>query len=126
MHKFPSFAPVSSLLSPSTNIGLIPKKGFVADPGFVSVAPGNGVIKIPPVSVCHHVSTIGQLFSPMTSLYQFQASGFIGSPTVPSILRLFLLVFLLVHPLRPLKLLSLLVQCKKYLPYVYLQLPKIY
>jgi acetyl-CoA synthetase len=30
------------------------------EPGFKSVAPGNGVIKCPPVSVCDHVSTTGQ------------------------------------------------------------------
>ena len=45
-----------------------------------------GVSKWPPVSVCHHVSTIGQFPLPTTSLYQFQASGLIGSPTVPSTL----------------------------------------
>ena len=66
--------------------GLMPKNGFVADPGFVSVAPGIGVNRCPPVSVCHHVSTIGQFPFPTTSLYQFHASGFIGSPTVPELL----------------------------------------
>ena len=81
MHKFPSVAPVNSLLSLSTMTGNIPKKGFVAEPGFVSVAPGNGVINIPPVSVCHHVSITGQRPSPTTLLYQFHASGLIGSPT---------------------------------------------
>ena len=30
---------------------------------------------MPPVSVCHHVSTIGQLFLPMTRRYHIQASG---------------------------------------------------
>src|SRR5262245_54034259 len=68
----------------STTSGTIPKNGSVAEPGFVGVAPGNGVIKIPPVSVCHQVSTIGQRLPPMTSLYQIHASGLIGSPTVPS------------------------------------------
>src|SRR5262245_22365677 len=68
----------------STTSGTTPKNGSVAEPGFVGVAPGSGVIKIPPVSVCHHVSTIGQRFAPMTSLYQIHASGLIGSPTVPS------------------------------------------
>ena len=38
---------------------------------------------IPPVSVCHQVSTTGQLFLPMCSLYQCQASSLIGSPTLP-------------------------------------------
>ena len=83
MHKFPSVAPVNSLLSLSTITGNIPKKGFVAEPGFVSVAPGRGEINIPPVSVCHQVSTIGQFELPGTSKYHFHASGFIGSPTVP-------------------------------------------
>ena len=55
----------------------------MADPGFVAVIPGRGVIKIMPVSVCHHVSTIGQRSRPTFSWYQIQASGLIGSPTVP-------------------------------------------
>ena len=37
-----------------------------------------------PVSVCHQVSTIGHRPPPMTSWYQTQASGLIGSPTLPS------------------------------------------
>ena len=39
---------------------------------------------MPPVSVCHQVSTIGQRLAPMTCWYQIQASGLMGSPTVPS------------------------------------------
>ena len=39
---------------------------------------------IAPVSVCHHVSTIGQRSPPMTRRYHIQASGLIGSPTEPS------------------------------------------
>ena len=46
--------------------------------------PGSGEIMMPPVSVCHQVSTIGQRPPPMCSWYQIQASGLIGSPTVPS------------------------------------------
>ena len=38
----------------------MPKKGRPAEPGFMSCAPGRVVIMIPPVSVCHQVSTIGQ------------------------------------------------------------------
>ena len=38
----------------------MPKNGRVADPGLSLVAPGSGVIRMPPVSVCHQVSTIGQ------------------------------------------------------------------
>src|SRR6058998_1925361 len=75
LHTFPSF---------ETTSGCTPKKGKVAVPGLVGVAPGNGVIMIAPVSVCHQVSTIGQRLPPMTSWYQIQASGLIGSPTVPS------------------------------------------
>ena len=37
-----------------------------------------------PVSVCHHVSTIGVRSSPMCLRYHIHASGLIGSPTVPS------------------------------------------
>jgi hypothetical protein len=58
------------------------------------VAPGSGVIRMPPVSVCHHVSTIGQRPSPTTSWYQRQASGLIGSPTEPSSLSVLREVFL--------------------------------
>src|SRR5215471_11070682 len=68
----------------STTSGKTPKNGSVAVPGLVSVIPGNGVIMIAPVSVCHHVSTIGQRPPPITWWYQSQAFGLIGSPTVPS------------------------------------------
>ena len=43
-----------------------PKNGSVAEPGLSRVAPGSGVIRMPPVSVCHQVSTIGQRPSPTT------------------------------------------------------------
>jgi hypothetical protein len=42
----------------------------VHEPGFVSVRPGSGEIMIAPVSVCHHVSTMGQRPPPITSWYQ--------------------------------------------------------
>ena len=45
----------------------MPGNGTVVDPGFVAVTPGRGVIMIPPVSVCHQVSTIGQRLPPMCS-----------------------------------------------------------
>ena len=35
-------------------------------PGLVGVAPGSGLIMIPPVSVCHQVSTMGQRSPPTT------------------------------------------------------------
>ena len=51
--------PSISIPSSVKRTGLIPKNGNVADPGFVGVEPGKGEISIPPVSVCHQVSTIG-------------------------------------------------------------------
>ena len=78
--------------SPSTISGLTPKKGRVAEPGLVAMAPGSGVIMMPPVSVCHQVSTIGNIPSPTTLWYHSQASGLIGSPTEPSTRRLARLV----------------------------------
>src|ERR1700754_4364697 len=68
----------------STMAAAMPGRGKVHDPGLVGVAPGNGVIMCPPVSVCHQVSTIGQRPPPMTLWYHIHASGLIGSPTVPS------------------------------------------
>ncbi len=62
----------------------MPGSGLPADPGLVSTTPGSVVIMIAPVSVCHHVSTIGQRSPPITLWYQSQAFGLIGSPTVPS------------------------------------------
>ena len=47
-------------------------------------APGSGLIMIPPVSVCHQVSTTGHVPPPMFSRYHIHASGLIGSPTDPS------------------------------------------
>ncbi len=66
----------------------MPGNGNVAEPGFVVVAPGSGLIMIPPVSVCHHVSTTGHRPPPMTSRYHIHASGLIGSPTDPITRRL--------------------------------------
>ncbi len=61
----------------------MPGNGKVAEPGFVVVTPGSGVIMIWPVSVCHHVSTMGVRSPPMCSRYHSHASGLIGSPTDP-------------------------------------------
>src|SRR5258705_5967066 len=61
----------------------MPGSGSVAEPGLVGTAPGSGEIMWPPVSVCHHVSTIGQRPPPTVSWYHIHASGLIGSPTVP-------------------------------------------
>src|SRR6202171_4256453 len=60
--------------------------GLVAEPGLSVVIPGSGVIRIIPVSVCHHVSTTGVRLPPMCSRYHTHASGLIGSPTEPSTL----------------------------------------
>src|ERR671932_1967289 len=78
--------PPSCTTEPSlrTTAASTPGNGFVADPGFVAVMPGSGVIMIWPVSVCHQVSTIGQRSPPMTLWYQADARGLIGSPTDPS------------------------------------------
>jgi hypothetical protein len=54
----------------------------VAEPGLSGIV-GTGVIMNMPVSVCHHVSMIGQRPFPMTRWYHFHASGLIGSPTEP-------------------------------------------
>ena len=62
----------------------MPKKGRVAEPGLAATAPGMGAIMIAPVSVCHQVSTMGQRLWPIFSRYHIQASGLMGSPTVPS------------------------------------------
>src|SRR4051794_28463951 len=80
-NPLPTFtgAPLSS-----TTSATMPGIGRVAEPGLVGVAPGMGEIKMPPVSVCHHVSTIGQRSFPITRLYHFHAAGLIGSPTEPS------------------------------------------
>src|SRR3974390_118180 len=65
-----------------------PGNGLVADPGLVAIAPGVGLSMMFPGSFCPHVSTIGQRSPPMVSRYHIQASGLIGSPTVPSKRRL--------------------------------------
>ena len=62
----------------------MPGSGSVQEPGLVAVTPGTGEIMMAPVSVCHQVSTIGQRSWPMTERYHIQASGLIGSPTLPS------------------------------------------
>src|SRR6185436_16707992 len=83
----PSWGP-TDLPSLLTTSGTTPKKGNPVDPGFAYTAPGSVVIMMAPVSVCHQVSTIGQRPPPTILWYQIQASGLIGSPTVPSRRRL--------------------------------------
>src|SRR5688572_24383846 len=67
----------------STSDTETPGKGMVALPGLVVTTPGSGVIMIPPVSVCHQVSTMGQRSPPIWVRYHIHASGLIGSPTEP-------------------------------------------
>src|ERR671924_203341 len=86
----PSFG-LHGVPSRLTTSGNTPKNGLVQLPGFVAVMPGTGEIMIAPVSVCHQVSTMGHRPPPMTSWYHIQASGLIGSPTLPSSRRLLML-----------------------------------
>ena len=82
--RYPPWPSATGLALSSTIFALIPGIGRIAEPGLVEVIPGNGEIMIAPVSVCHHVSTIGQRSPPIISRYHIQASGLIGSPTVPN------------------------------------------
>ena len=77
----------TSLPVSSTMAAWMPGKGKVQEPGTSGVAPGSGVIMWLPVSVCHQVSTTGQRPPPTTLKYHIQASGLIGSPTVPRMRR---------------------------------------
>src|SRR5688572_3275963 len=67
-----------------TTSAWMPGKGVVAEPGLATVTPGRGVMRMAPVSVCHHVSTTGHRPPPITFQYHTQASGLMGSPTLPS------------------------------------------
>src|SRR6266540_6675091 len=60
--------------SSSTTSASIPGNGNVADPGFSGMTPGRGVMRMHPVSVCHHVSTMGHRPPPMYLQYQTQRS----------------------------------------------------
>src|SRR5574341_1212119 len=82
----PSFTPAGEPSS-FTTLGTTPGNGLVADPGLVVMAPGSGVIRMPPVSVCHQVSTIGSFSLPTFLWYHIHASGLMGSPTLPSTRR---------------------------------------
>src|SRR6476619_2858200 len=84
----PPSAVATVLPSWVTMSGTTPKKGRPVDPGLEDAAPGSVVIMIEPVSVCHHVSTMGHRPAPMFAWYQTDASGLIGSPTLPSRRRL--------------------------------------
>src|SRR5260221_11909315 len=76
--------PISTVSPRSFRISAVmPGNARVAEPGLVFVIPGSGVIMVAPVSVCHHVSTIGHRALPITCWYQIHASGVIASPTEP-------------------------------------------
>src|SRR2546427_731236 len=81
--RYPPAPGPTGLPAASTTSAAMPGNGRVAEPGLVAVMPGNGVMRMQPVSVCHHVSTMGQRPRPIVSWYQIHASGLIGSPTVP-------------------------------------------
>src|SRR6188768_153919 len=83
MTRYPPVFGAQLLPSLLTTSATMPGSGWVAEPGLVGIAPGSGEIMMAPVSVCHQVSTIGQRPRPITLLYHIQASGLIGSPTVP-------------------------------------------
>src|SRR5436189_5878412 len=89
IQRFPLtlFPSISFPLS-STNNGSTPGIGNVAYDGLAGVTPARLEIRIPPVSVCHQVSTMGQRFLPICSSYQCHASSLIGSPTVPNTFNL--------------------------------------
>src|SRR5580704_9755744 len=92
MQRFPLYNPCSSfsvisLPFSSTNNGWTPGKGSVAQEALPSLMPARLEIIMPPVSVCHQVSTIGQFFFPIFSSYQCHASSLIGSPTVPRVFK---------------------------------------
>ena len=63
----------------------IPGKDFPEIVGTKGPIPGRVLIRVPPVSVCHHVSIIGHLPPPILLKYHIHDSLSIGSPTVPRI-----------------------------------------
>jgi len=66
---------------------LIPGKDFPETVGTKGPIPGIVLIRVPPVSVCHHVSMIGHLPPPIWSKYHIHDFLSIGSPTLPRIFR---------------------------------------
>src|SRR5690242_17321411 len=89
IQRFPlTLFPLTSFPFSSTSRGSTPGNGNVAKVGLAGVMPARFEIRIPPVSVCHHVSTMGQRFFPICSSYQCHASSLIGSPTVPKTFKL--------------------------------------
>ena len=84
--SWPESTGISSPEVASSSAGTQPLTGVIAAPGLCGPAPLAmvGAICTTPVSVCHQVSATGQRSSPTTSRYHRQASGLIGSPTLPS------------------------------------------
>src|SRR3990172_4113471 len=83
--RYPLVSGGTSFPDSSTTATSKPGIGLVAEPGFSVIVsrPGSGLRIAPPVSVCHHVSTIGHFSFPIILKYHLHTSGFIGSPTVP-------------------------------------------
>src|ERR1700679_1862951 len=89
IHRLPlTSLPVISCPCSSTSMGCTPGSGNVAYDGLAGVTPAMFEIMMPPVSVCHQVSTIGHLPLPILSDSQCHASSLIGSPTEPKTFRL--------------------------------------
>src|ERR671918_121865 len=86
--KYPFLLEATELPSFSSTMSIyIPGNGNVAEPGFIGILSSISVqalIIIPPVSVCHQVSIIGQFSFPIVLKYHSHTSGLIGSPTVPN------------------------------------------
>src|SRR6266487_1349215 len=84
--KYPFLSGVTGFPFSSTTTASIPGKEKVPEPGFIGTIsmPVHAPIMMPPVSVCHHVSTIGQFSFPIVLKYHIHTSGLIGSPTVPN------------------------------------------
>ena len=64
MTRMPPCPLGTSLPVSSTMAAVMPGNGSVHEPGTMGVAPGNGVMTWPPVSVCQKVSTMGQRLPP--------------------------------------------------------------
>ena len=88
MHRWPSSLTAAGLPSSYDHGRLHAEERSRGRARLERAGAGSGVIMMPPVSVCHHVSTIGQRPPPIFSWYHIQASGLMGSPTEPSRRRL--------------------------------------
>src|SRR5690349_20003095 len=83
MQRLPAAGlPVTSDAFSSTNIGCTPGMGSEAQLGIAGVTPARLEIRVPAVSVCHQVSTIGHFRLPICSSYQCQVCSLMGTPPV--------------------------------------------